>query len=214
MWDIVNHNPSLGDIAAVPATLPAGADAAAVVAPQAEANRQLVWHQTRALAILCLSVRDEIVPHVSEFEDQAVVWTTLRSLYETSGNARRLLLKSNLYNLKLEEGGSVAEFLKEVNDVSNQLVAIGEAVSNDKVVEHVLNALPESYEYFVSTIGLRDQLPDVNTLTGLLLHDEARRELWGSEQAIAEVHLARSSRRLGPHKDTTSKGHLSPKSNN
>ena len=76
-------------------------------------------------------------------------------------------MKSRLYNLKLEEGGSIAEFLKEVKDISNQLIAIGETVSNDEIVEHVLNALPESYGHFVSSIGLRNRLPDVTTLTGL-----------------------------------------------
>ena len=98
-------------------------------------------------------------------------------LYETSGNARKLLLKSRLYNLKLEERGSVAKFLKEIKDISNQLIPIGETVSNNEIVEHVLNVLFESYEYFVSSIGLRDRLSDVTLLTGLLLHDEARREL-------------------------------------
>ena len=161
--------------------------------------------QTRALAILCLSVRDEIIPHISEISNLAVVWATVKSLYETSGNARKLLLKSKLYNLKLEEGGSVAEFLKEVKDISNQLIAIGETVSNDEIVEHVLNALPESYEHFVSSIGLRDRLPDVTTLTGLLLHDEAQWELRRSRRLATEAHLARSSRRLNSRKGISQK---------
>ena len=101
------------------------------------------------------------------------------SLYKTSGHAEKLLLKSKLYNLKLEERGSVAKFLKEVIDVSNQLVAIGEAISNDEIVEYVLTALLESYDHFVNPISLRDQLPNITTLTGLLLYDEARRELKG-----------------------------------
>ena len=104
-------------------------------------------------------------------------------MYETSGNVRKLLLKSKLYNLKLEEGSSVAEFLKEVKDVSNQLIAIGGAVSNDEIVEYV-NALLERYENFVSSIGLRDQLPDVTTLMGLSLHNEARRELRSSKRVV------------------------------
>ena len=29
-------------------------------------------------------------------------------------------------------------------------------MSNEKVMEHILNVLPESYKYFVSSIGLRD----------------------------------------------------------
>ena len=83
------------------------------------------------------------------------------------------MLKSKLYNLKLKEEGSIAEFLKEVRDVSNQLIAIAEPISNDETVEHVLNALSESYETFVSSIDLQDQLSNITALMGLLLHDEA-----------------------------------------
>ena len=205
LWDVVNHDPTLGAIVVVPAALPADANAAAIATARVEVNRQLARRQTRALAILCLSVRDEIIPHISEISDPAVVWATVKSLYQTSGNTRKLLLKSRLYNLKLEEGGSIAEFLKEVKDISNQLIAIGKTVSNDEIVEHVLNALPESYEHFVSSIGLRDRLPDVTTLTELLLHDEARRELRGNRRLATEAHLARSSQRLNSRKGISQK---------
>ena len=42
------------------------------------------------------------------------VWRTLKNLFESRGNARRLLLKSRLHALRLEEGGSVSDMLKEV----------------------------------------------------------------------------------------------------
>ena len=192
MWDIVSHDPALGAMVAAPVALPAGSDAAALVAAHAEVDRLLARRQTKALAILCLLIKDEIIPHMNELNDLAVVWTTIKALYETSGNARKLLLKSKLYNLKLEKGGSVAKNLKEVKDVSNQLIAIGRMVTNDEIVEHVLNAFPESYENFVSSIGLQDRLPNMTTLTGLLLHDEARQELKSSKHVIAEAHLARN----------------------
>ena len=56
LWDIVSHDPALGAMVAVPAVLPVGADAAALVTAQAEADRLLARRQTRALAIVCLSV--------------------------------------------------------------------------------------------------------------------------------------------------------------
>lgn len=86
-------------------------------------------------------MRDEIIPHIGDEQDPAVVWRTIKSLYETGGNARRLLLKRKIQNLRLEEGGSVAEFLKGVRDLSNQLIAIGDQISDAMLVEHVLDAL-------------------------------------------------------------------------
>ena len=53
-WDIVNHDPALGDIVAVSLVLPTRADAVATVGAQAEFDQQLARRQTRALAILYL----------------------------------------------------------------------------------------------------------------------------------------------------------------
>ena len=39
LWDVVNHDPTLGAIVAVPAALPADADAAAIATTRVEANK-------------------------------------------------------------------------------------------------------------------------------------------------------------------------------
>lgn len=141
--------------------LPPAGDAAAIATAEAaakEAAKIRARRKARALGILCLSVRDEVIPHISELNDPEIVWNTIKALYKTNGNARRLLLKAKLYNLRLEEGGLVANFLKEVREIANQLHAIGEVMGDETVVEHVLNALPESYKNFMTLIGLESQI--------------------------------------------------------
>jgi hypothetical protein len=188
LWKIVV--PTSGQLVAVADQLAREGAGATAGHPTAE-ETALARSRQRALAILCLAVGDEVIPHIGEEQDPAEVWKIIKALYETGGNARRLLLKSKIQNLKLDEGGSVAEFLKEVRNISNQLIAIGETMPDSMIVEHILNALPESYENFVTSIGLRDQFPNLTSLTGLLLHDEARRELRSNKRITAEAHYVK-----------------------
>ena len=73
LWIIVSHDLALGAIIVVPTTLPAGADAAAAIAAQAKADCLLLKRQTKALAILCLSMKDKIIPHINELTDPTTV---------------------------------------------------------------------------------------------------------------------------------------------
>ncbi len=56
----------------------------------------------------------------------------------------------------------------------NQLITIGKQISDEMLVEYVVNALPKNYKSFVISIGLSEQFPNLVSLIGLLLHDEVR----------------------------------------
>jgi hypothetical protein len=67
--------------------------------------------------------------------------------------------------------------LEFVIDLLNQLADLGEKIVGDVVVEMVLNALPESYEYYVQSILSQQVMPMLDELTSNLLHEETKREL-------------------------------------
>ena len=130
-----------------------------------------------AMAVINLLVKEPVIPYIAELTELEEVWRTLKNLFESQGNARRLLLKSRLHALQLEEGGSVFDMLKEVREITNQLAAIGECISDEDIIENILNSLLESYEGFVSSITYRENAPSFVEFTSLLLHDEVCHEL-------------------------------------
>ena len=52
-----------------------------------------------AMALINLLVKDVIIPHIAELIEPEEVWKTLKNLFESQGNVRRLLLKNRLYAL-------------------------------------------------------------------------------------------------------------------
>ncbi len=73
----------------------------------------------------------------------------MSNLNEVKTGSCRLLIKSKLTNLKMEEDTPMELFLESITNILNQLVRFGEKIVDDVVVEMVLNALFESYEYYV-----------------------------------------------------------------
>jgi hypothetical protein len=53
----------------------------------------------RTLAIINLSVKDEIVPHIVKILNLATMWQTLKNLFEQRSGTMHLHLKIKLTNL-------------------------------------------------------------------------------------------------------------------
>ena len=148
--------------------------------------------KNRAWSLLCLLVRDEVIPHIANIEDLGQIWRTLKSLYENSGNAQKLNLKSKLHSLRMEEGGKVADFLKEIWDIiTNQLSAIGDLIKEHEIVEHILNSMLKSYDNIINTIGCRSMYLPLTKLTEILMHKEVHRELRLTKHATAEALMVK-----------------------
>ena len=50
---------------------------------------------------------------------------TLAKLYENPSTSNKVFLMKHLFNMKMEEGGSIADYLNEFNTITSQLSSIG-----------------------------------------------------------------------------------------
>jgi hypothetical protein len=68
------------------------------------------------LATINLLVRDEVIPYISKIDDPQDVWNKLESLFVATTSTRRLPIRNQLYDVKVEEGGNVSEYLRTIQD--------------------------------------------------------------------------------------------------
>lgn len=87
-----------------------------------------------ALALICLLVKDDITHHNLEIEETIEVRIMLKNLFKFKRNTQQMLLKNMLHSLRLEEGASLFKILKEVQEITNQLRAIGECISVGEII--------------------------------------------------------------------------------
>lgn len=86
------------------------------------------------------------------------------------------MLIQKLYNMKINMGTSVNDFIWDIKDVVTQLASVGEVIQEEKMVQVMLGALPNSSESFIEGLLTQDQLPSFGNLVGKLLLDETTRE--------------------------------------
>eukprot|EP00253_Pinus_taeda_P031557 PITA_31557 len=110
--------------------------------------------------ILMDILKDHVVPHVRGNTYAYQMWTTLTSLYQSTNESRKMILKEQLKNIRMTKVESVVHYLGRVKQVSDDLTAIGEAVAPIELVKIVVAGLPKSWEVFGDVVTSRENLPN------------------------------------------------------
>ncbi len=59
--------------------------------------------ETKALSIIKLSVKDQIIPYILNVKNPKACWDVLKRGFEISNNSRRLAIRHKFSNLHMEE---------------------------------------------------------------------------------------------------------------
>ena len=141
-----------------------------------EVGAQDAYSQRRdkALAIIVLSVDPSLLYLLGDLEDPKTAWDCLQKQFQKKSWANKLNLRRKLYGLKLEEGASVRDHIKDITEIFNELAIIGDAVEEEDRVVHLLASLLESYDMLVTALEANDKVPAMETVTERLLHEERK----------------------------------------
>lgn len=150
---------------------------AAPGAENAEALRKYVARRDRALALVVLAVEPSLLYLLGDPVDPSTVWKKLEEQFQRKTWANKLHLRRKLFSLKLKEGASVNEHVKVMTEVFEELAVIGDPVSDEDRVVHLLASLPESFDMLVTALEAQsDAVPKWELVTERLLHEETKRK--------------------------------------
>ena len=110
----------------------------------AETRKKFEARKDQALAIIVLAVDPSLLYIVGNPEDPTVVWKRLEDQFQRKTWSNRLQLRRKLFSLKLREGQSVHQHIKTMAEVFEALAVIGDAMSDEDRVVHLLASLPDS----------------------------------------------------------------------
>jgi hypothetical protein len=92
--------------------------------------------------IIIYSVRDHLIPHISNLKTTKQMYDALKKLFERKNTNKALALRHQLHNLKMTKYDTVSTFFMKISKVRGQLGAIGEIISDRELVMITLNGLP------------------------------------------------------------------------
>ena len=138
----------------------------------------------KALATIVLTVQPSLLYLIGDPEDPSEVWQTLESQFQKRTWANKLQLRRKLFSLRLKEVDSVQEHIKAMTEIFDGLSVIGDPISDEDRVVHLLASLPESYNVLVTALEANEAVPRMEVVTERLLHEERKlKERVGPERS-------------------------------
>ena len=112
-----------------------------------------------------LSIDSSLLYLVGEPTDPIVVWKMLAAPFQKKTWANKLHLRRKLYSLNLKEGGSVQEHIKAMTETFNELSVIGDPITEEDRVVHLLASLPDPYNVLVTALEANADVPKIDVVT-------------------------------------------------
>ena len=138
----------------------------------------------KALATIVLTVQPSLLYLIGDPEDPSEVWQKLESQFQKRTWANKLQLRRKLISWRLKEHGSVQEHIKAMTEIFDGLSVIGDPISDEDRVVHLLASLPESYNVLVTAPEANEAVPEMEVVTERLLHEERKlKEREGSKRS-------------------------------
>lgn len=126
----------------------------------------------KALAQIVLHVKDHHLATLKACATSKAAWTMLKTTYEAQTNARKLLLRRALTQLKLGATEPLMVYAARAKDIQTQLNTAGDATSDQAVALQFLAGLPPAYGTISTVLTTGDQALKIDTMLPKLMHVE------------------------------------------
>ena len=103
----------------------------------------------KAKRILSDSIKDRLIPYVSELKTPKEMFEALTRLYESKNTSRKLLLRHQLRNVMMDKLETLSTYFTRASQIKDQLASIGDPVVEKELVLTTLNGFPSSWDVFV-----------------------------------------------------------------
>ena len=133
---------------------------------------KFIARKDKALATIVLTVQPSLLYLIGDPEDPSEVWQKLESQFQKRTWANTLQLRRKLFPLRPKEGNSVQEHIKAMTEMFDGVSVIGDPISDEDRVVHLLTSLPESYNVLVTALEANEAVPRMEVVSERLLHEE------------------------------------------
>ncbi len=135
---------------------------------------KFMTRRDKALAQIVLSIQPSLLYLLGDPEDPVVDWKKLENQYQKKTWANKLELRRKLFSLRLKEGELVQQHVKVMTEVFETLSVIGDPITEEDHVVHLLASLPEAYDMIVTALKSSSNVPIMETVIERLLHEERK----------------------------------------
>ena len=108
--------------------------------------------QKKAVSTIRLALAPQIKITVVKETSPKKLWDILESKYASMTLTNRLMMKMDLYSLKMEEGGNIIDHSNKFNELVSRLQNVGETIKEEEKALLILASLPKSFKPLVQSM--------------------------------------------------------------
>ena len=112
--------------------------------------------QAKAQRVIFDSVKDNPMVVLAPLRTTKDCFDTLANLYEKKAPTHKRALRKQLRSVKMEKDETVATFFSKISQIRDQLMAIGDKVEYDDLVQTMFVGLPTTWETFLASVNGRE----------------------------------------------------------
>jgi hypothetical protein len=129
----------------------------------------------KALATLCLTLADDQLVHVYACKTAKDAMERLTAIYDSKTQASKLIIRRELMQSKMVEGGDVHKHISNIKQLASKLRGLGEEINDKDIMTVLLISLPKSWETLVTTVSLKEDI-DLEMVCNFILQEDTRRK--------------------------------------
>ncbi|VFQ61770.1 unnamed protein product [Cuscuta campestris] len=108
--------------------------------------------QKKAVSTIRLALSPQIKVTVLKETSPKKLWETLESKFASKTLTNWLMMRMDLYSLKMEEGGSIIDHINKFNEQVSRLLNAGETIKDEEQGLLLLASLPKFFKPFVQSM--------------------------------------------------------------
>ncbi|VFQ74456.1 unnamed protein product [Cuscuta campestris] len=139
--------------------------------------------QKKTVSTIRLALSPQIKVTVLKETSPKKLWEMLESKFASKTLTNRLMMRMDLYSLKMEEGGSVIDHINNFNEQVSRLLNAGEIIKDEEQELLLVASLPKSFKPFVQSM--------IAGRTTLRLHEWGPNiyEVWERSNRLSVVYI-------------------------
>nr|KYP36341.1 Retrovirus-related Pol polyprotein from transposon TNT 1-94 [Cajanus cajan]KYP52429.1 Retrovirus-related Pol polyprotein from transposon TNT 1-94 [Cajanus cajan] len=108
--------------------------------------------QKKAVSTIRLALAPQIKVTVLKETSPRKLWNLLEGKFASTTLTNRLMMKMDLYSLKMEDEGNVFDHINKFNELVSRLMNAGETIKDEEQALLILASLPKSYKSLVQSL--------------------------------------------------------------
>ena len=149
----------------------------------AEKLEDWIKNDRSALSAIRLRVADKMLVYVASAKSLNAAWKSLKDVLEPQGALGIVMARRKLFRAQCEEGTDIGEHIRVMQGYREELIGLGQEITESEFSITLLTSLPESWNSFIGGIDTTN-LDSSTKIVSRILEFERRTHL-GHERKLS-----------------------------